>query len=115
MRKLGIVGSSLILVAACGGSQEPAAAPLAPPPAPTAAAPAMPAASADMPAAAPKPAPLTAEQKIKFYQDGWAAFNAKDWAKFGTIWADDATHEELDMGPAVSGKDAIIEKGAKNI
>jgi predicted ester cyclase len=68
-----------------------------------------------MSAAAPKPAPLTAEQKIKFYQDGWAAFNAKDWAKFGTVWADDATHEELDMGPAVSGKDAVVEKGAKNI
>ena len=61
----------------------------------------------------PKPVPLTADQKIKFYQDGWAAFNAKDFAKFQGIWADDATSEELDMGPPLVGPAAIVEHGAK--
>lgn len=114
MRKLGsIVGLSLTFVVACGGSQEPAAAPLAPPATPAPAAPPPPAATAEAPAAAPKPAPLTAEQKVKLYQDGWAAFNAKDWAKFSTVFADDVTHEDVDMGAPITGKDAMVEKSAK--
>jgi predicted ester cyclase len=57
----------------------------------------------------PKPVPLTPEQKVKIYQDGWAAFNAKDFAKFQGIWADNATSEMLDMGPPKAGPAAISE------
>jgi len=62
----------------------------------------------------PKPVPLTADQKVKFYQDGWAAFNAKDFAKFQAIWAENATSEALDMGPPLVGPAAITETGTKN-
>ncbi len=108
MRNLGsFVALSLVgsVVCACG-QQEPAAAPLpAPPPATAAAAPA----SAPMEAKKeePKPVPLTPEQKVKAYQDGWAAFNAKDFAKFQGIWADNATSTKLDMGPPLVGPAAI--------
>jgi predicted ester cyclase len=61
----------------------------------------------------PKPVPLTAEQKVKAYQAAWAAFNAKDFAKFQATWAEGATSEMLDMGPALHGPAAITEKGAK--
>jgi predicted ester cyclase len=57
--------------------------------------------------------PLTAEQKIKGYEAGWAAFNAKDFAKFQAIWAPEATSEMLDMGPPLLGPSAIVEQGAK--
>ena len=110
MRNLGSFAAlSLLGLAACG-QQEPAAAPLAPPPAATVA-------PAPAPVEAkkeePKPIPLTAEQKVKAYHEGWAAFNAKDFAKFQTIWADGATSEMLDMGPPLVGPSAIVEQGAK--
>jgi len=90
--------------------QEPAAAPLAPPPA---------AAVAPTPAPVeakkeePKPVPLTAEQKVKLYQGSWAAFNARDFAKFQGLWAENATSEMLDMGAPLTGPAAITESGAK--
>jgi len=99
---LSLVGS----LAACG-QQEPAAAPLpAPPPASAAVAP-PPAPPVEAKKEEPKPVPLTPEQKLKLYQDGWAAFNAKDFAKFQSIWADTATSETLDMGPPKTGPQAI--------
>jgi len=110
MRNLGTFAAlSLVGSVVCGcGQQEPAAAPLpAPPPAPVAAAPAPPPVEAKK--EEPKPVPLTAEQKVKIYQDGWAAFNAKDFAKFQGIWADNATSEMLDMGPPKLGPAAITE------
>ncbi|MEI9940306.1 MAG: ester cyclase [Pseudomonadota bacterium] len=99
---------ALIGLPAC--QQEPAAAPLAAPPAATDA----PAPAVEAKKEEPKPVPLTAEQKVKFYQYGWAFFNAKDFSKFQTIWADGATSEALDMGPPVVGPQAIVETGAKS-
>jgi predicted ester cyclase len=107
MRTLGSFAAlSLIGLAACG-QQEPAAAPLpAPPPATAAVSPTPPPAEAKV---EPKPVPLTPEQKVKAYQDGWAAFNAKDFAKFQSIWTDNASAEMLDMGPPKAGAQAIAD------
>jgi len=111
MRNLGYFAArvpfALVGLVACG-QQEPAAAPLAPPPAATTAAPVVEAKKEE-----PKPLPLTAEQKIKAYQEGWAAFNAKDFAKFQATWAEGATSEMLDMGPPLVGPAAITETSAK--
>ncbi|MEO6600951.1 MAG: nuclear transport factor 2 family protein [Polyangiaceae bacterium] len=111
MRNLGLFAVlSLVTagLAACG-NQEPAAAPLAsPPPALESVAPAP---TAEVKKEEPKPVPLIAEQKTKLYQEAWAAFNAKDFAKFQAIWADNATSERLDMGPPVVGPAAITEAG----
>jgi predicted ester cyclase len=112
MRNLGYFAArvpfALLGLVACG-QQEPAAAPLAPPPAATD----TPVVEAKKEEPKPKPVPLTAEQKIKVYQDTWAAFNAKDFAKFQASWAEGATSEMLDMGPPLVGPAAITETGAK--
>jgi predicted ester cyclase len=111
IRNLGSFAAlSLVGLAGCG-QQEPAAAPLAPPPAATVAA--APAPVVEAKKEEPKPVPLTAEQKVKGYQEGWAAFNAKDFGKFHAIWAPEATSEMLDMGPPLLGPSAIVEQGAK--
>src|SRR5690349_19763435 len=103
MRNLGSFAAlSLVALSGCG-QQEPAASPLPPPPAPVAAAPAPTSPPVEAKKEEPKPAPLTADQKVKVYQDGWAAFNAKDFAKFQTVWADSASSEMLDMGPPLVG------------
>jgi len=108
MRNLGCFAAlSLVALVGCG-QQEPAAAPLAPPPAATVAPAPLPAAEAKK----EEPKPLTAEEKAKFYQNGWASFNAKDFTKFQGIWAENATSEALDMGPPLTGPAAIVE-GAK--
>jgi predicted ester cyclase len=115
MRNLGSFAAglpfALLGLAACA-EQEPAVAPLAPPPA-AAPAPA-PAPVVEAKKEEPKPVPLTAEQKVKFYQEGWAACNAKDYSKFLALWADNATSEALDMRAPVLGPQAILEAGAKN-
>ena len=113
MRKLGSFAAlSLVTagLAACA-NQEPAAVPLAAPP-PATVAPAPPP-LAEVKKEQAKPAPPNAEQKTKIYQEAWAAFNAKDYAKFQAIWADSATSEALDMGPPLVGPAAITETGAK--
>ena len=92
---------------ACG-QQEPAVAPLAPPPA-AAALPTAPPVEAKKDA--PKPVPLTAEQKAKLYQEAWAAFNAKDFTQFKALYAESATSEQLDMGPPAVGANAVVEGG----
>jgi len=97
-------------LAACG-QQEPAAAPLTPPPEATIAP--VPTPVVEAKKEEPKPVPLTAEQKVKFYQAGWTAFNAKDFAKFQALWAENATSDMLDMGPPLVGPAAITETGAK--
>jgi predicted ester cyclase len=100
---------SLVGWVGCAG-QEPSATPLAASPTTTL--------SATAPAVAERkeastPVPLTPDQKVKAYQDGWAAFNAKDFAKFQSIWADDATSLQFDMGPPLVGPVAIVDNGAK--
>ena len=111
MRNLGSLAArlpfALLALAGCA-EQEPAVVPLAPPPAAAAPAPV-----AEAKKEEPKPVPLTAEQKVKIYQEGWAAFNAKDFAKFQATWAEGATSEMLDMGPPLVGPAAITETGAK--
>ena len=113
MRDLGCFATRLLFASfglvACA-EQEPAVAPLAPPAA-AAVPPAPPAPEAKK--EEPKPLPLTAEQKVKAYQESWAAFNAKDFAKFKGVWAEGATSETLDMGPPLVGAAAITETGAK--
>lgn len=107
--------SALVLcstLAACG-TQQPAAAPLAaPPPAepiPVAVTPP----PVEAPKEAPKPVEPTQDQVAKFYQACWGAFNAKDWTKFSSCFADGASSERVDMDfPVLMGKD-ITEKGAK--
>lgn len=113
MRNLGSFAARLPLallgLAACA-EQQPATTPLAPPPAAVVA---PPPAAVEAKKEEPKPVPLTAEQKIKAYQEGWAAFNAKDFAKFQGMWAENATSEVMDMGPPLTGPAAITETGAK--
>jgi predicted ester cyclase len=113
MRDLGCFAAPLLFallgLAACAEQQEPAVAPLASPPASAVPPPAAPEAKKEE----PKPLPLTPEQKVKAYQDSWAAFNAKDFAKFQGVWAEGATSEMLDMGPPLVGPAAITETGAK--
>ncbi|HYQ25928.1 MAG TPA: nuclear transport factor 2 family protein [Polyangiaceae bacterium] len=114
MRDLGCFAARLplLLVGLAGCAEpEPAVAPLAPPPA--SAVPPPPAVSVEAKKEVPKPLPLTAEQKIKAYQESWAAFNAKDFTKFRGVWAEGATSEMLDMGPPLVGPTAITETGAK--
>ena len=114
MRKpLSAVGLFVLTLAGCA-EQQPAAGPLAaPPPAETAPVAVAPPPAAEPPKEAPKAPELTPVQVAKLYQDCWAAFNAKDWAKFSPCFADNATSEEVDMGmPPLVGKD-IIEKNAK--
>jgi predicted ester cyclase len=114
MRKpLSAVGLFVLTLAGCA-EQQPAAGPLAaPPPAEPAPVAVAPPPAAEPPKEAPKPPELTPVQVAKLYQDCWAAFNAKDWAKFSPCFADNATSEEVDMGmPPLIGKD-IIEKNAK--
>ncbi|HYQ28722.1 MAG TPA: nuclear transport factor 2 family protein, partial [Polyangiaceae bacterium] len=107
MRNLGSFAARLPLallgLAACA-EQQPATTPLAPPPAAVVA---PPPAAVEAKKEEPKPVPLTAEQKIKAYQEGWAAFNAKDFAKFQGMWAENATSEVMDMGPPLTGPAAI--------
>jgi len=114
MRNLGYFAALLpftVLGLAACAEQAPAVQPLAPPPAATVAA--APAPMIEAKKEEPKPVPLTAEQKVKAYQASWAAFNAKDFAKFQATWAEHATSEMLDMGPPLVGPVAITETGAK--
>jgi ketosteroid isomerase-like protein len=64
---------------------------------------------------APKPPPATSAERAKGYGDCWAAFNAKDWAKFAQCYAEGATSEQVDSGmPVFVGRNDIVEKGAKS-
>jgi predicted ester cyclase len=111
MRNLGCFAAlSALGLVGCGGTQEPATVPLAPPPVATVA-PAAPPVEAKK--EEPKPIPLTGEQEVKLYGEGWAAYNAKDFTKFRTIWADNATSTMLDMGPPLVGASEVVEHGAK--
>jgi predicted ester cyclase len=114
MRKpLSALGLFVLTLAACA-EQQPAAGPLAaPPPAEPAPLAVAPAPAAEPAKEAPKVVELTPVQNAKVYQDCWAAFNAKDWAKFSPCFAENATSEQVDMGmPPQVGKD-IVEKSAK--
>jgi predicted ester cyclase len=103
----------LFALASC--SQQPAAAPPPPPPPPPPMAPPPPpATAAPAPVEAPKPPPATGAERAKGFADCWAAFNAKDWAKFAPCYAEGATSEQVDSGmPVLVGRNDIVEKGVK--
>jgi predicted ester cyclase len=63
----------------------------------------------------PPPGPkMTGQDLAKKYQDCWGWVSAKDWDKFKTCYAADATSEWLDSGmPPMKGADEILDKGAK--
>ena len=106
---LGTVG--FLALSACA-QQEPPAAP-AQPVEPASVAPA-PVAVTTTPAPAPALPPLTAEERVKWFQGCWAAFNAKDWAKFApTCYADGAMSEQVDSGFPIAMGRADIEKTTK--
>jgi predicted ester cyclase len=109
---LGTVG--FLALAACA-QQEPPAAP-ANPPAEALDGPA-PVAVTTAPATAPAPAlpPATNEERAKLFQDCWALFNAKDWAKFPACYSETATSERVDTGFPVSTGRAGVTKTAQAI
>jgi hypothetical protein len=97
------------LLALAGCQQQPAAAPPPPPPPP----PVTPApVEMSPPPAAPvvsKAPPATSAERVKWLQDCWAAFNTKDWAKFASCYAENASSEEVDSGmPASNGRADIV-------
>ena len=57
--------------------------------------------------AAPKP--ISAEERVKWYQQCWNYFNDKKWSDFRQCYADNATSQQLGYGKSVlSGADAIV-------
>jgi predicted ester cyclase len=117
MKKL-LTTAVCFLVAGCA-SQKSSDTPATTPPAPEAAeSPAAAATAIGATAAKPEPAalpkPLSADDKVKLFQGCWAAFNAKDWAKFAPCYAENASSEDVDSGqPKYVGRNDIVEKGAK--
>src|SRR4051794_5880374 len=86
----------LLALASC--QQQPAAAPPPPPPPPPAALPPVETTPPSAAPVAPAAPPATGAERAKWFQDCWAAFNAKDWAKFGPCYAENASSEEVDAG-----------------
>ena len=108
MMKKTLTTLGLLVLASC--QQQPAAAPPPPPPPPPPVTPA-PVATTPPPAAPVAPAvpPATGAERAKLFQDCWAAYSAKDWAKFGPCYAEHATSEEVDSGkPVASGRADIV-------
>jgi predicted ester cyclase len=104
---LGTVGS--LALAACAQQEPPAApaAPIADPPGPAPVA----VTTAEPPAPAPAPAlpPATNEERAKLYQDCWALFNAKDWAKFSACYGETANSDRVDSGfPVRNGREDVV-------
>lgn len=112
MMKKTLTTLGLLALASC--SQQPAAAPPPPPPPPPPVAPA-PMATMPAPAAeAPKPPPATGPERAKGFSECWAAWSAKDWAKFGACYAENATSEQIDSGmPPMVGRNEIVDKNSK--
>jgi hypothetical protein len=51
---------------------------------------------------------------VQLFQSCWGAFNARDWAKFSSCYAEGGTTERVDSGiPIHKGRADITEKGAK--
>jgi hypothetical protein len=110
MMKKTLTTLGLLVLASC--QQQPAAAPPPPPPPPPVTlAPIE--ATPPAPPAAPAPPPATGAERAKLFQDCWAAYSTKDWAKFGSCYADHATSEEVDSGKPVSNGRADILKKAQ--
>lgn len=74
------------LLGACG-SPEPAPAPVKAPAAPKA---------------------ISAEERVKWYQDCWNLFNDKKWDEFKGCYAANATSQQVGYGTDVAGPEAIV-------
>lgn len=62
----------------------------------------------------PPPKKLEGVALANQYLGCWAAFNARQWDKFGDCYAENATSRALDSGrPDLSGRQAIIDTGGK--
>jgi ketosteroid isomerase-like protein len=111
-----LLRTSVWLLAAGCAAQQTGPAPAGPPsivetpPAEAAEPPGQPATVPPVAEAPPAPpAPLTAEQEVKLFQDCWAAFNTRDWAKFAPCYTEGASSEEVDTGmPKHVGREAIV-------
>jgi predicted ester cyclase len=65
-------------------------------------------------AEAPKPPPATGPERAKGFTECWAAWTAKDWAKFGACYSENATSEQVDSGmPPLVGRSEIVDKNSK--
>ncbi|HEX5101818.1 MAG TPA: nuclear transport factor 2 family protein [Polyangiaceae bacterium] len=107
MMKKTLTTLGLLVLASC--QQQPAAAPPPPPPPPPPVAPGPVAATPPPAPVAPAVPPATGEERAKLFHDCWAAYSAKDWAKFGPCYTEHATSEEVDSGkPVVSGRAEIV-------
>src|ERR1041385_6765373 len=56
------------------------------------------------------PKPPTAEERVKYYQDCWAAFNQKKWDELKTCYASNAVSQDA-SGKTMNGSDAIVADG----
>jgi ketosteroid isomerase-like protein len=111
MKKTILTTVALLVLAGCR-QEEPAQAPVAPQPEPVAAPPPAPVTVA--PAPPPAPPPASAAERAQGIQACWGAFSAKDWAKFSTCYAENATSEIVDAPLGVlKGRNEIVEKGSK--
>ena len=55
------------------------------------------------------PKPITAEERVQWYEQCWNQFNDKKWTEFRQCYADNATSRQLGYGkPTLNGADAII-------
>jgi predicted ester cyclase len=63
---------------------------------------------APSPTPAPTPKPVTAEERVKWYQDCWADFNDKKWDEFKGCYAANVTSQQVGYGKDVAGPDAIV-------
>ena len=61
------------------------------------------------PADPDRPKPITSDERVKGYEDCWAAFNQKKWDEFKLCYAPNATVRQLGFGAQsqVSGPAAI--------
>jgi predicted ester cyclase len=63
--------------------------------------------------AAATPKPITAEERVKWYQDCWSDFNDKKWDAFKTCYAAGATSQQLGYGKDATGPEAIVGSSAE--
>lgn len=60
------------------------------------------------PTPAPTPKAITAEERVKWYQDCWSDFNDKKWDEFKGCYAANVTSQQVGYGKDVTGPDAIV-------
>ncbi len=67
------------------------------------------------PAAPPAPKAMTADERVKWYQDCWNLFNNKNWDAFKACYADEAVTDDVDSGrPTLTGAEAIVASSRDN-